>query len=185
MMLLATDQLRTRGELRRQSARRLTAKIVGPGPIDLLADVANWPSIDVLMHHRSLAMIATQGIPAWLGFGGRMRDDGLLSFGSISDVASRVLGERVASLDGFLWVDDSGTSWAVLPSFPGPDDEDRPAFAFSWNGIAWPLDAGARRWAPKLGGSHGPCLPPRPRLDSIRPTQFRRLGSDSSPIATC
>ncbi len=148
MILLATDQLRARTDRRRQSpARRLTAKIVGPEPIDFLAGIADWPSIDALLHDRSLAMIATQGIPAWQGFGGRVRGDGLLSFGSVSDVGRRVLTERLASLDGFLWVDDSGTAWAVRPSFPGPDDVDQLAFALSWNGIAWPLDPGARRWA--------------------------------------
>ena len=145
MMLLATGQKRARTDLRRQSpARQLTAKIVGPEPLDFLADVADWPSIDALMHDRSLAMIVGQGISAWLGFGGQMRGDGLLSFGSVSDVGWRVLSERRASLDGFLWVDDSGTAWAVLPSPSGPDDEDRPAFALSWNGIAWPFDSGAR-----------------------------------------
>jgi hypothetical protein len=147
-MLVATHQKRTQRNFPPQlRTSREAGEVVRHKLIDLLANVANWPSIDALMHNRSLAMIAGQGIPVWLGFGGRIRADGLLSFGNFSDVASRVLAERRASRDGFLWVDESGTAWAVLPPLPGPDDEDRPAFALSWNGIAWPLDPGARRWA--------------------------------------
>jgi hypothetical protein len=148
MMLLATDQIRARTDLRRQlPARQLTAKIVGPDPIDFLADVANWPSIDALLHDRSLAMIAGQGISAWLGFGGLLRDDGLLSFGSVSSVGRRILNEQCVSAQGFLRTDASGASWAVFPVHPGLGEADRPAFAVSWNGGAWPLDSRARQWA--------------------------------------
>jgi hypothetical protein len=116
-------------------------------PTEWFAGTADWPCIDALMHDRSLAMIATKGIPAWLGFGGLLRDDGLLSFGSASNPALKILNEQCASPGGILWTDGSGTTWAVCPSRPAPDNTDRPAFACSWHGNAWLFGSGARRWA--------------------------------------
>jgi hypothetical protein len=147
-MLLATHPERAPRALQTQPPKQpVTGEVVRRELIDQLAGVANWPSIDALMHDRSLAMIAGQGISAWLGFGGRMRGDGLLSFGSVSDVASRVLAERRASRDGFLRTDSDGVTWAVLPAHPDENDPGRQAYALSWSGCAWPLDSQARWWA--------------------------------------
>ena len=147
-MPLATLQERTDTILPPQPrTSRETGDVVQRPPLDFLAGVADWPSIDALMHHRSLAMIAAHGIPAWLGFGGRMRGDGLLSFGSVSDVGRRILNEQSVSAQGFLRTDASGASWAVLPVQSGPGEAERPAFAVSWNGAAWPLDLQARQSA--------------------------------------
>ena len=147
-MLVATHQKRTQRNFPQQlRTSRETGEVVRRELIDQLAGVANWPSIDALMHDRSMSMIATQGISTWMCRGGRMRDDGLLSFTSVSSPALQILNERCASPDGILWTDTSGATWAVCPSRPAPDNTDRPAFACSWHGNAWLFDSGARRWA--------------------------------------
>jgi hypothetical protein len=147
-MVLAYDQIRADTDRSPQPTMdSANCEMLECEPRDPFAGVANWPNIDASFQAESLAVIATHGIPSWVGRGGVMRDDGRLSFGAWSSIALEILREFWESAAGFHWVDDEGTDWAVVPCPSGRGDSKRVAFAMSWHRSGWLLDRRARRRA--------------------------------------
>ena len=114
-------------------------------PLEFLSGTAAWPNIDKVLAARSMAMLASDGISAWMGAGGLMRPDGRLSFAAVSSPGLAVLRELWDSPGGFHWLDDSGATWLVLPIRAAADDSELPAIAITGPGPAWLLDPLVRR----------------------------------------
>jgi hypothetical protein len=147
MLAIAVDQIARKTACRTTPAIALNSD---PAPVDrgLFAGVADFPSIDEVFAARSLSILASNGISAWYGAGGRRGYDGRLSFGAISSPALEIVQDLADTSCGFRWTDDAGATWAVRFAHDQDHDTDRSAFAVTYRGSAWVIDS--RRWRPAL-----------------------------------
>jgi hypothetical protein len=110
----------------------------------LFAGVADWPDIDQVFLEWSLRILARGGISAWNGMGGRRGFDGRLGFGAVSSPALEIVGKLAETSGGFRWADDAGLTWAVRFAEDDGHDPDRLAFAVTYRGRVWTIDAQRR-----------------------------------------
>jgi hypothetical protein len=137
-------------QITRKAAWRATPTIAfnsHPAPVDcgLFAGVADWPPIDEVFAARSLSILASGGISAWYGAGGRRGYDGRLGFGAVSSPALEIVKELADTFGGFRWTDDAGATWAVRFAHDEGHDPDRRTFAVTYRGCVWVIDSKRRR----------------------------------------